>query len=75
MLCVTGEPYDTLEEVLGVRGQPGIGHLGDWGVTHRCHQGLFTSQGGVDPASVTESIIVGMLSGLNYLYTDGLRRS
>ena len=28
-------PYDTLEEVIGLRGQPGIGSLRDWGVTYR----------------------------------------
>ena len=28
-------PYDTLEEVLGLRGIPGVGSLLDWGVTYR----------------------------------------
>lgn len=28
-------PYDTLEEVIGLRGTPGIGSLMDFGVTYR----------------------------------------
>jgi cystathionine beta-lyase family protein involved in aluminum resistance len=60
MLCVTGDPYDTLEEVLGVRGDACIGNLSDWGVTSRCHYGLFTDDGGVDPSSITYSIDCGM---------------
>ena len=28
-------PYDTLEEVLGLRGKAGIGNLNDWGISYR----------------------------------------
>ena len=35
LLCVTGHPYDTLEEVIGSRGEPGIGSLHDKQVTYR----------------------------------------
>ena len=39
MLCVSGHPYDTLEEVIGLRpgGQTGsqIGSLRDWGIDYR----------------------------------------
>ena len=35
LLFITGHPYDTLEEVVGLRGTPGIGSLKDWGVTYR----------------------------------------
>ena len=35
LLAVAGSPYDTLEEVIGLRGTPGIGSLADWGVTYR----------------------------------------
>ena len=34
MLSVTGRPYDTLEEVIGIRGE-GNGSLADWGVKYR----------------------------------------
>lgn len=34
MLSVTGRPYDTLEEVIGIRGE-GNGSLKDWGVSYR----------------------------------------
>ena len=34
MLSVTGRPYDTLEEVIGIRGE-GNGSLADWGVNYR----------------------------------------
>lgn len=32
---MAGSPYDTLEEVIGLRGTPGIGSLADWGVGYR----------------------------------------
>jgi len=35
MLSVTGKPYDTLDEVIGIRGVKGIGTLMDFGVTYR----------------------------------------
>ena len=34
MLCVSGSPYDTLEEVIGIRGE-GKGSLKDFGVTYK----------------------------------------
>lgn len=34
MVSLTGKPYDTLEEVIGIRGQGG-GSLKDWGVSYR----------------------------------------
>ncbi|MBM3267912.1 MAG: methionine gamma-lyase family protein [Candidatus Sericytochromatia bacterium] len=34
LLSITGHPYDTLEEVIGLRGR-GQGSLADWGVTYR----------------------------------------
>lgn len=33
LLYITGEPYDTLEEVIGVRGEEGNGSLRDYGVS------------------------------------------
>ena len=31
LLAVAGKPYDTLEEVIGLRGTPGHGSLREWG--------------------------------------------
>lgn len=35
LLFITGHPYDTLEEVVGVRGDRNMGSLRDWGVAYR----------------------------------------
>ncbi len=35
MLSVTGKPYDTLEEVVGIAGEPGNGSLADFGISYR----------------------------------------
>lgn len=35
LLFITGHPYDTLEEVVGLRGTPNVGSLKDWGVHYR----------------------------------------
>lgn len=35
MLSITGKPYDTLEEVIGIAGTPGNGSLADYGVEYR----------------------------------------
>ncbi len=35
LLSVTGKPYDTLEEVIGIRGTPGAGSLAEYGITYR----------------------------------------
>lgn len=35
MVSVTGEPYDTLGEVIGIRGRAGDGSLADFGVNYR----------------------------------------
>ncbi|KAF6263851.1 methionine gamma-lyase-domain-containing protein [Scenedesmus sp. NREL 46B-D3] len=35
MLAVAGNPYDTMEEVIGLRGTPGHGSLMEWGITYR----------------------------------------
>ena len=32
---MAGKPYDTLEEVIGLRGTTGHGSLAEWGVTYR----------------------------------------
>jgi len=35
LLSVTGKPYDTLEEVIGLQGEKGVGSLSDFGVNYR----------------------------------------
>ena len=47
-MCVVGtaiskfeafcRPYDTLEEVVGIRGKKGVGSLMDWGIAYRENQ-------------------------------------
>ena len=34
MLAITGKPYDTLEQVVGINGEPGNGSLTDFGVEY-----------------------------------------
>ncbi len=34
MLSVTGRPYDTMEEIIGLRGEPGKGSLRDFGINY-----------------------------------------
>lgn len=34
LLTLTGKPYDTLEEIIGIRGEKGNGSLKDWGVEY-----------------------------------------
>ena len=53
LLAVTGAPYDTLEEVIGVRGN-GQGSLRDFGVSYR--ELSLTPTGGVDWAGLTTAI-------------------
>ena len=45
MLSVTGKPYDTLDEVIGLRGE-GMGSLADYGV--RYSEIAMTDEGGID---------------------------
>ncbi|CAI7847434.1 unnamed protein product, partial [Closterium sp. NIES-53] len=35
LLSVAGAPYDTMEEVIGLRGTPGHGSLKEFGVSYR----------------------------------------
>ncbi len=35
IVCPTHRPYDTLEEVIGLRGTPGHGSLMEWGIKYR----------------------------------------
>lgn len=53
LLSVVGAPYDTLEEVIGIRGQ-GQGSLADFGVSYR--QVDLTPEGGIDWEQLTKSV-------------------
>lgn len=46
LLAVAGAPYDTLEEVIGIRDSHGLGSLKDFGVTYR--EVPLAEDGGVD---------------------------
>ncbi|KAK9131634.1 hypothetical protein Scep_011162 [Stephania cephalantha] len=50
LLAVAGAPYDTLEEVIGIRDSNGLGSLKDFGVTYR--EVPLASDGGLDWAEV-----------------------
>ncbi|MFN3428712.1 MAG: aminotransferase class I/II-fold pyridoxal phosphate-dependent enzyme [Candidatus Sericytochromatia bacterium] len=53
LLAVSGHPYDTLEEVIGLRGE-NQGSLADWGVTYR--EVDLTPEGRVDVPAVVAAI-------------------
>lgn len=53
LLAVTGHPYDTLEEVIGLRGEH-QGSLAEWGVTYR--EVDLTPEGEPDIAAVVAAI-------------------
>lgn len=46
LYSVTGKPYDTLEEVIGLRGEPGNGSLADFGVKYAAQE--MTADGNID---------------------------
>lgn len=52
MLSVTGKPYDTLEEVIGIAGEAGNGSLRDFGIEYR--EIPFTD--GFDYAAIEEAL-------------------
>ncbi len=51
LLSVTGKPYDTLEEVIGIRGEEGTGSLRDFGVNY---QQIEMKDGSVDLPAVLD---------------------
>lgn len=52
MLSVTGKPYDTLDEVIGINGSDGTGSLADFGVEYR----QVDMKGGVDLEGVKNAL-------------------
>jgi len=55
LLAVAGRPYDTLEEVIGLRGSPGHGSLAEWGVSY-AELPRPTSGGAIDWAALPTAI-------------------
>jgi len=53
LLSVTGKPYDTLDEVIGIRGKPGSGSLKDFGISYRQ---VDLRDGQIDLKAITEAI-------------------
>lgn len=53
VLSLTGDPYDTLEEVLGTRGE-GYGSLKEWGIIYKKIE--LTEEGKIDYAALKEAI-------------------
>lgn len=54
LVSVTGDPYDTLEEIIGLKGKQGAGSLRDWGVTYK--QVNLLADGSPDYAGIKEAI-------------------
>lgn len=54
LAAITGKPYDTLEEVIGISGERGNGSLADFGVDYR--EIALTAEGGADYAAI-ESLL------------------
>jgi cystathionine beta-lyase family protein involved in aluminum resistance len=53
LLYITGKPYDTLEEIVGIRGS-GVGSLKEFGITYRSVN--LTESGAVDYPAVANAI-------------------
>lgn len=53
LLYITGKPYDTLEEIVGIRGS-GIGSLKEFGISYNSVP--LTESGGIDYAAVEKAI-------------------
>lgn len=54
LLSVTGKPYDTLEEVIGIAGEAGNGSLADFGINYR--QIEMTEAGGIDYPTIDAAL-------------------
>jgi len=54
LIYCTGGPYDTLEEVIGIRGKEGCGSLKDYGVTYK--QVDLTPDGNIDLEALKNAI-------------------
>ena len=54
MLSITGKPYDTLDEVIGISGEAGRGSLADFGVTYE--EVALLPDGSPDEAGIAEAL-------------------
>ena len=54
LLAAAGKPYDTLEEVIGMRETPGHGSLKEWGVSYR--ELPLTVDGAIDVDGLPEAL-------------------
>ncbi|MBO5653578.1 MAG: methionine gamma-lyase family protein, partial [Clostridia bacterium] len=54
LLALTGKPYDTLDEVIGLSGEAGRGSLKDFGVTYK--EVPLSADGGADLAAITAAL-------------------
>lgn len=55
-MCVSGPPYDTLEEVIGTRGAAGQGSLAEFNVSFRCLDFPFTQSGKLDVVALEQGL-------------------
>ena len=61
MCSVAGKPYDTLEEVIGIQGEPGNGSLADFGVRYK--QIELLENGKFDFVAIKTALEVELASG------------
>ncbi len=54
LLSITGKPYDTIEEIIGIRGENGTGSLKDYGITYK--QIELLENGAIDYKKVEQEI-------------------
>lgn len=54
LVAATGKPYDTLEEVIGIRGEKGNGSLADFGVNYR--EVALTDEGKADFEGIKNAV-------------------
>ncbi len=54
LLALTGKPYDTLDEVIGLSGEAGRGSLTDFGVAYK--EVALAADGGADIPAITEAL-------------------
>jgi cystathionine beta-lyase family protein involved in aluminum resistance len=77
LLAVTGHPYDTLEEVIGLRGS-GQGSLAEWGVSYR--ELALTPEGrvdfnGLEAAIMPNTRVAAIQRSRGYAWRDSVRIS
>ena len=72
LLTITGKPYDTLEEVIGIAGTPGNGSLADFGIQYKCVE--LGKDGGIDLVSVEKAFVPLIVStnGMRPVFNDSV---